>query len=168
MSNVKQSGFVEMKVHELTAEVGDKFLTLACNSCLENFQEKNYAEYKTKNYKYKQRIYSKSCRALTTEAAGQLEILWLATQVVRMRVAKAGENIHSDTLSVDGSQVSILKEGDEVSLSSFLEGHNGRRLESEIGLIVCRKTGEQRFECKVVWSDLEQFHGRGVGRATCE
>jgi hypothetical protein len=124
---------------------------VACNSCLREFSRGEIRlNIRPKNYKYKQRIYSKSCRTLTTEAAGQLEILWLAVQVVRIRIAKAGENIHSNTLSVDGSQVGILKEGDEVSLSSFLEGHNGRRLESEIGLIICRKTGKQRFECKVV------------------
>ena len=38
------------------------------------------------------------------------------------------------TLSVDGSQVGILEEGDEVSLSSLLEGHDGGGLEAEIGL----------------------------------
>jgi len=37
---------------------------------------------------------------------------------------------------VDSSEVSVLEEGDEVSLSSFLEGHNSRRLEAEIGLVV--------------------------------
>lgn len=35
---------------------------------------------------------------------------------------------------MDGSQVGVLKEGDEVGLGSLLEGHDGRRLESEVGL----------------------------------
>jgi hypothetical protein len=39
-----------------------------------------------------------------------------------------------NTLGVNGSQVGVLKEGDEVSLSSFLKSHNGRGLEAEVGL----------------------------------
>lgn len=35
---------------------------------------------------------------------------------------------------MDGSQVGVLKEGDEVGLGSLLESHDGRRLESEVGL----------------------------------
>ena len=35
---------------------------------------------------------------------------------------------------MDGSQVGVLEEGDEVSLSGLLEGHNGGGLEAEIRL----------------------------------
>jgi hypothetical protein len=35
---------------------------------------------------------------------------------------------------VNGSKVGIFKEGDEVSLSSFLQCHHGRWLETKIGL----------------------------------
>ena len=35
---------------------------------------------------------------------------------------------------MDGSQVSVLEKGDEVSLSGLLESHDGRGLEAEIGL----------------------------------
>ena len=35
---------------------------------------------------------------------------------------------------MDGSQVSVFKEGDKVRLSSFLTSHDGRGLEAEIGL----------------------------------
>jgi hypothetical protein len=35
---------------------------------------------------------------------------------------------------VNGGKVGILKEGDEVSLSGFLQCHHGRWLEAEIGL----------------------------------
>ena len=38
------------------------------------------------------------------------------------------------TLSVDGSEVGVLEEGDEVSLSGLLEGHDGGRLEAEVSL----------------------------------
>jgi len=33
---------------------------------------------------------------------------------------------------VDGAQVGVLEEGDEVSLDGFLEGTDGRALEAEI------------------------------------
>jgi hypothetical protein len=36
---------------------------------------------------------------------------------------------------VDGSQVSVLKERDEVSLGSLLESHNSRGLEAQVGLV---------------------------------
>ena len=38
------------------------------------------------------------------------------------------------TFGVDGSQVSVFKEGDKVSLGGFLESHHSRGLEAEIGL----------------------------------
>ena len=38
------------------------------------------------------------------------------------------------TFSVDGSQVSIFKERDKVSLGGFLQSHDSGRLETEIGL----------------------------------
>lgn len=58
--------------------------------------------------------------ALTTEAAGELDVLAL----------------DSDTLGVDGAQVGVLEEGDEVRLDGLLEGANGGRLEAEIALEV--------------------------------
>jgi len=42
--------------------------------------------------------------------------------------------LDGDSLGVDGSQVGVLEEGDEVGLGSLLEGHDGGRLESEVGL----------------------------------
>ena len=47
---------------------------------------------------------------------------------------RAGMHPHSHTLGVDGSQVGVFEEGDEVSLSSLLQSHDGRGLETEIGL----------------------------------
>jgi len=35
---------------------------------------------------------------------------------------------------VNGSQVGILEQGDEVSLGGFLERHDSGRLEAEVGL----------------------------------
>ena len=38
------------------------------------------------------------------------------------------------TLSVNGGQVGVLEEGDEVGLSSLLKGHDGGGLEAEVRL----------------------------------
>ena len=35
---------------------------------------------------------------------------------------------------MNGSEVGVLEKGDEVSLSSLLEGHHSRGLEAEVGL----------------------------------
>jgi len=40
------------------------------------------------------------------------------------------------TLGVDGTQVGVLKEGDEVRLDGLLQSTDGRRLEAEIRLEV--------------------------------
>lgn len=47
---------------------------------------------------------------------------------------RAGLDPHRHTLSVDGSQVGVFEERDEVSLSGLLKSHDGRGLEAEIGL----------------------------------
>ncbi len=57
-------------------------------------------------------------RALATETTGELEVFGL----------------DSDPLGVDGGEVGVLEKGDEVSLGRLLEGHDGGRLESEVGL----------------------------------
>ena len=58
--------------------------------------------------------------ALATEAAGQLDILGL----------------DSDALGVDGAQVGVLEERDEVGLHGLLESADGGGLETEIALEV--------------------------------
>lgn len=44
--------------------------------------------------------------------------------------------LNGDTLGVDGAQVGVLKEGDEVGLDRLLQRTDGRRLEAEVGLEV--------------------------------
>ena len=55
----------------------------------------------------------------------------LATEATR-----EGEilGLDRDALGVNGSQVGVLEERDEVRLGSLLERHDGRRLEAEVGL----------------------------------
>ena len=70
-------------------------------------------------------IKSQTLGSLTSQASGQLDILLL----------------DGNTLSVDGSQVGVLKEGNQVSLDGLLQGTDGRRLESQVGLeILCNFT----------------------------
>ena len=59
-----------------------------------------------------------------------------ASRVARVRVKQIDVTyrLDGDTLGVDGAQVGVLEEGDEVSLSGLLEGHDGGGLEAEIGL----------------------------------
>jgi histone H3 len=58
--------------------------------------------------------------ALTTEAAGKLDVL----------------RLDGDTLGVDGAQVGVLKEGDEVRLDRLLQSTDSGGLEAEVGLEV--------------------------------
>jgi hypothetical protein len=44
------------------------------------------------------------------------------------------EHVHGNTLGVDGSQVGVFEEGDEVGFSGLLESEDGRRLEAQVGL----------------------------------
>ena len=72
---------------------------------------------------------------LATEAARKSEILGL----------------DGNTLSVDGGQVGVLEERDEVRLGRLLEGHHRRGLEAQVGLF---KVGDASVS----------FHGRQRGR----
>ncbi|EGC43646.1 histone [Histoplasma capsulatum var. duboisii H88] len=51
-----------------------------------------------------------------------------------------------DTLSVDGAQVGILKQRDEVSLDGLLEGTDGGRLEAKIRLEVLSDLTDETLE----------------------
>ena len=44
--------------------------------------------------------------------------------------------LDSDTLGVDGAEVGVLEEGDEVRLDRLLERADGGALEAEVGLEV--------------------------------
>lgn len=75
-----------------------------------------------------------------------------------------------DTLGVDGAQVGVLEETDEVGLASLLQGHDGRALEAEIGLEVLsdlanetleRKLADEKLRALLVATDLTQGDGSG-------
>ena len=94
-------------------------------------------------------------RALATDAAGKLDVL--------------GED--GDALGVDGAEVGVLEETDEVRLSSFLKRQDGVALEAEIGL---RHTGlcvgfrfcQRRFTRTRV--KQSRRHERHAGEGGCQ
>ena len=75
-------------------------------------------------------IHSSNLRTFTADTASQLDIL----------------RHDGNTLGVNGTQVGILKKTNEVSLSGFLEGKNGRSLEAKIGLEVLGDLTDQTLE----------------------
>lgn len=77
-------------------------------------------------------------RALTTEAAGKLDVLGL----------------DGDALGVDGAEVGVLEERDEVSLNGLLESADGRGLEAEIGLEVLGDLTDQTLEWELADQEL--------------
>lgn len=58
---------------------------------------------------------------------------------------------------MDGTKVGILKEGDEVGLNGLLEGTDGGRLESEIGLEILRDFTDKTLEGKFADEELGGF-----------
>ena len=76
-----------------------------------------------------------------------------------------------DTLGVDGAEVGILKEGDEVSLRSLLEGKESRSLETELGLEVLSDLTDETLEghatdeelsALLITTDLTEGDGTGA------
>jgi hypothetical protein len=71
---------------------------------------------------------------------------------------------------VDGSQVGIFKEGDQVSFGGFLESTNGRGLETQVSLEVLsnftdktleRKLADQKLSGLLVTTDFTKSDGTG-------
>ena len=68
--------------------------------------------------------------ALSADSPGQLDVLWH----------------DGHTLGVDGAQVGVFEETDQVSLAGFLKGHDGGALESQISLEVLSDFTHQTLE----------------------
>ena len=71
-----------------------------------------------------------SLGAFPTDTSGKLDIL--------------GHN--GDPLGVNGAQVGVLEETDQIGLGSLLQGSDGRRLEAEVGLEVLGDLPHQTLE----------------------
>ena len=75
-----------------------------------------------------------------------------------------------DSLGVDGAQVGVLKQTNQVSLAGLLKSHDGRALEAQVGLEVLSDLSDQTLEGQLadqqlsgllVTTDLSQSHGTG-------
>ncbi len=97
---------------------------------------------------------NKRLRALTADAAGKLNVL--------------GHD--GDTLGVDGAQVGVLEEADEVGFGGFLERKDGAGLEPEVGLEVLGDLADEALEGELadeelggllVLADLTESDGTG-------
>ena len=77
-------------------------------------------------------------RTLTAEAAGELDVLAL----------------DGDTLGVNGAEVGVLEEGDEVGLDGLLEGADGRALEAEVALEVLGDLTDETLEGELADEEL--------------
>ena len=92
---------------------------------------------------------------LATDAAGKLDVL--------------GHD--GDTLGVDGAQVGVLKETNQVGLRGLLKSHDSRGLETEVSLEVLGNLPDQALEGQLadeelsgllVPPDLTEGHGAGA------
>ena len=90
--------------------------------------------------------------AFTTNAAGQLDVLWH----------------DGDTLGVDGTQVGIFEKTNQVGLGSLLKSHNGRGLETEVSFEVLsnltyksleRQLADEQLGALLVPTDLKESNG---------
>jgi hypothetical protein len=80
-------------------------------------------------------------RTLTAETAGELDVLAL----------------DGDTLGVDGAEVGVLEEGDEVRLNGLLESADGRALEAEVGLEVLSDLTDKTLEGQLADEELSRL-----------
>ena len=92
--------------------------------------------------------------SLSTDAAGQLDVL----------------RHDGDTLGVDGAQVGVLEQTDQVGLAGLLESHDGGALEPQVSLEVLGDLPDQTLEGQLadeqlsgllVSPDLTESHSAG-------
>ena len=96
-------------------------------------------------------------RALTAETAGKLDVLGLCEATVSDGpggLPCEWELTDGDTLGVDGAQVGVFEEGDEVSLYGLLGRADGRRLEAEIALEVLGNLTDETLERELADQEL--------------
>ena len=91
---------------------------------------------------------------LATDSSGQLDVF----------------RHDGDSLGVDGAQVRIFEKTDQVCLASLLQGHDGRALETQIGLeVLCDFTdqalegqlADKQLGALLVTTDLTKSDGAG-------
>ena len=70
---------------------------------------------------------------------------------------------------MDGAQVGVLEQTDQVSLAGLLKSHDGRALEAQIGLEVLSDLSNQTLEGQLVDQQLSELltatdHSQSYGR----
>jgi histone H3 len=90
---------------------------------------------------FKDKAQSSNLRALSTDTTGELNIL--------------GHD--GDTLGVDSAQVGVLKEANEVGLSSLLKGKDGRSLEAKVGLEVLSDLTNKTLERELADQEISRL-----------
>ena len=102
-----------------------------------------------------ERASAQRLRALAADAARELDVL--------------GHD--GDTLGVDGAQVGVFEESDQVGLTGLLQSHDGRALEAEISLEILSDFTDQALEGQLadkqlggllVTTDLTKSNGTGA------
>jgi histone H3 len=76
--------------------------------------------------------------ALTTDSAGELDVLWH----------------DGDSLGVDGAEVGVFEETDQVGLGGFLEGEDSGALESEVVLVLSGNFTNESLEWELADEEL--------------
>ncbi len=75
-----------------------------------------------------------------------------------------------DSLGVDGAQVGVLKQTDQISLAGLLQGHDSGALEAQVRLEILRDFSHQALERQfadqqlgglLITADLSESHGPG-------
>lgn len=94
------------------------------------------------------------------------------TRRVHGAMGCATYRLDGDTLGVDGAQVGVLEEGDEVRLDRLLQGTDGGRLEAEVGLEVLGDLTDLLEEAMMVSRMRRGGHCEGcnipdAGRGAC-
>ena len=90
---------------------------------------------------FKDKAQASNLRALSTDTTGELNVL--------------GHD--GDTLGVDSAQVGVLKETNEVGLSSLLKGEDGRSLEAKVGLEVLSDLTNKTLERELADQEISRL-----------
>ena len=85
--------------------------------------------------------------ALAADAAGELDVL----------------RHDGDALGVDGAEVGVLEETNEVGLSSLLQREDGTALEAEVGLEVLGNLADQALEWEPAGGESERLGRQARG-----
>jgi len=77
-------------------------------------------------------------RSLSSDSSGELDILWH----------------DGDSLGVDGAEVGVFKETDQVGFGGFLEGEDSGALESEVVLVLSGNFTNESLEWELADEEL--------------